>query len=135
MACIDINAESRPHASTPIYVPRDEDLEKSKRDALNLGKLKGILRNVIPSLTVTDSDNHLKGFSDLNSIYKGTKGRRSSQDGGGQKKPSFQKILSKLQDSVEEFFKFDPPHIISSKLNSFQLSMHNLFCHFNNVHI
>jgi lipoxygenase len=73
MACIDINAESRPHASTPIYVPRDEALEKSKRDAFNLGKLKGILRNIIPSLTVTDSDNHLKGFSDLNSIYKGTK--------------------------------------------------------------
>ncbi|XP_059438696.1 linoleate 13S-lipoxygenase 3-1, chloroplastic-like [Corylus avellana] len=104
---IDINAESRPHASTEIYVPRDEALEKSKRDAFNLGKLKGILRNIIPSLTVTDSD-HLKDFSDLNSIYKGR-----SQDGGDQKKRSFQNILSRLQDSVEEFFKFDPPHIIS----------------------
>lgn len=107
-AYIDINAESRPHASTPIYVPRDEDLEKSKRDAFNLGKLKGIVRNIIPSLTVTDSD-YLKGFLDLNSIYKGR-----TQD-GGQKKRSLRTILSKAHDSVEEFFKFDPPQIISSK--------------------
>jgi lipoxygenase len=108
-AWTDINAESRPHASTEIYVPRDEALEKRKRDAFNLGKLKGILRNIIPSLTVTDSD-YLKGFSDLNSIYKGR-----SQEGGDQKKRSFQNIVSRVQDSVEEFFKFDPPHIISSK--------------------
>ena len=108
-AWTDINAESRPHASTEIYVPRDEALEKRKRDAFNLGQLKGILRNIIPSLNVTDSD-YLKGFSDLNSIYK-----RRSQDGGDQKKRSFQNIISKVQDSVEEFFKFDPPHIISSK--------------------
>jgi hypothetical protein len=90
-------------------VPRDEALEKRKKDAFNLGKLKGILRNIIPSLTVTDSD-YLKGFSDLNSIYKGR-----SQEGGDQKKRSFQNIVSRAQDSVEEFFKFDPPHIISSK--------------------
>lgn len=109
MAWTDKNAESRPHVSTEIYVPRDEALEKSKRDAFNLGKLKGILRNIIPYLTVTDSD-YLKDFSYLNSIYKGR-----SQDGGDQKKRSFQNILSRVQDSVEGFFKFDPPHIISSK--------------------
>ena len=46
---IDINVESRLHSFKPIYVPRDEALEKGKRDAFNIGNLKGLLRNIIPS--------------------------------------------------------------------------------------
>ena len=49
-------------------MPRDEALEKGKRDAFNLGKLKGILRNIIPSLNITDTG-YVKRFSDLNSLY------------------------------------------------------------------
>ncbi|KAG2683763.1 hypothetical protein I3843_10G048700 [Carya illinoinensis] len=110
----DINAESRLNASQSIYVPRDEALEKGKRDAFNLGKLKGILRNIIPSLTVAESD-VFKGFSDLNGLYKErTLHEMKPRDGSHEKnKRSFPKILRKVQDSVEEFFKFDPPQIIS----------------------
>lgn len=86
-------------------MPRDEDLEKDKRDAFNLGKLKGIIRNIIPSLSITDRG----GFSDLNSLYSERTQDRS------QTKLSLPKMISKVQGSVEEFFKFDPPQIISSK--------------------
>lgn len=116
----DINQESRLNASQSIYVPSDEALEKGKRDAFNLGKLKGILRNIIPSLTVAESDDVFKGFSDLNGLYKErTLHEMKPRDGSHEKKikRSFPKILRKVQDSVEEFFKFDPPQIISSKHN------------------
>lgn len=113
----DINAESRlMNDSQSIYVPRDEALEKGKRDAFNLGKLKGILRNIIPSLTVPESD-VFKGFSDLNGLYKEKTLHEMKPRDGSEMKRSFPKILSKMKDSVEEFFKFDPPQIISSKHN------------------
>ncbi|GMY37371.1 linoleate 13S-lipoxygenase 3-1, chloroplastic-like [Fagus crenata] len=99
----NINAESRLPSSEPIYVPRDEDLEKDKRDAFNLGKLKGIIRNIIPSLSITDRGS----FSDLNSLYSERTQDRS------QTKLSLPKMISKVHGSVEEFFKFDPPQIIS----------------------
>lgn len=98
----------------PIYVPRDEALEKGKSDALNLGKLKGILRNIIPSLTVTDS-NVFKDFSDLDSLYNERTLPGMKSPDGIHMKYSLPKMIHKVQASVEEIFKFDPPMIISSK--------------------
>uniref|UniRef100_A0A7N2LN51 Lipoxygenase n=1 Tax=Quercus lobata TaxID=97700 RepID=A0A7N2LN51_QUELO len=111
---IDMDVESRSHSFMPIYVPRDEALEKGKSDAFNLGKLKGILRNIIPSLTVTDS-NVFKGFSDLDSLYNERTLLGMKSPDGIHMKYSLPKMIHKVQESVEEIFKFDPPKIISSK--------------------
>ncbi|KAM4100716.1 hypothetical protein ACB094_05G088400 [Castanea mollissima] len=108
----DMNMESRSPSFMPIYVPRDEALEKGKSDAFNLGKLKGILRNIIPSLTVTDS-NVFKGFSDLDSLYNERTLLGMKSPDGMHMKHSLPKMIHKLQESVEEIFKFDPPKIMS----------------------
>lgn len=111
---IDMDMESRSPSFMPIYVPRDEALEKGKSDAFNLGKLKGILRNIIPSLTVTDS-NVFKGFADLDSLYNERTLLGMKSPDGIHMKHSLPKMIHKVQESVEEIFKFDPPKIISSK--------------------
>ncbi|KAG6671246.1 hypothetical protein I3843_Q006300 [Carya illinoinensis] len=110
-----------PPIGTVYILPRDEALQKGKRDAFNQGKLKGILRNISPSLTVAESD-VFKGFSDLNGLHKErTLHEMKPRDRRQEKnKRSYPKILSKVQDSVEEFFKFDPPQIISTVLNAWK---------------
>ncbi|OWM77455.1 hypothetical protein CDL15_Pgr016852 [Punica granatum] len=114
----DERAESRveDHDKTPIYVPRDETLADSKREAVNRDKLKGILRNIVPSLVArlsTESD-VLKGFSDVNGLYR----ERSLVQPESQKNRIIEKlpiarVLCKIQGLAEEIVKFEPPKIIS----------------------
>ncbi|KAG6691102.1 hypothetical protein I3842_10G048400 [Carya illinoinensis] len=65
------------NAYQSIYVSRDEALEKGKIDALNLGKLKGILWNIIPSLTVAKSD-VFKDFPPKSKLYPSIYGEQES---------------------------------------------------------
>lgn len=82
-----------------IYVPRDEEFEEAKQGALDVGKLKGILRHIIPTLTIIASRdrNVFKGYADINFLY------------------STDMSLPKILNKVQEFLKFDPPKLISGK--------------------
>ncbi|CAL8146467.1 unnamed protein product [Prunus armeniaca] len=93
----DDNMESPENEYKRIYVPRDEEFEEAKQGALDVGKLKGILRHIIPTLTIIASrdSNVLKGYADINCLY------------------STDMSLPKILNKVQEFLKFDPPKLIS----------------------
>ncbi|GLT82869.1 hypothetical protein SLE2022_012020 [Rubroshorea leprosula] len=111
-ASSDKNAESPVSVSMPMYVPRDESLGELKRSAFSLGKLKGIARNVIPSLITTVSDYSVfEEFSDISDLYKEKSPEKMSRK--GTTKFPLTKVLNTFQEFVEEFFKFDPPKINS----------------------
>lgn len=113
MRWTDTKAESRPGESESIYVPRDEELEDIKREAIDQGKLMGLLRNVVPALM----DNIMGsggGVLDIDHFIKETGNSEppnKSQVGLGEP----WNVLLNLGGSIEEFFKFDPPKIFSSK--------------------
>lgn len=91
-----------------IYVPRDEEFEEAKQGALDVGKLKGILRHIIPTLTIIASrdSNVFKGYVDTNCLY------------------STDMSLPKILNKVQEFLKFDPPKLISGKWQASVIRSH-----------
>ncbi|KAJ9690476.1 hypothetical protein PVL29_012896 [Vitis rotundifolia] len=111
----DVEAESREHAVTPIYVPRDEVLGEFKQEAFDAGKLKGVFRNMIPFLTATIStkDDVIKGYSVINNLYKDRPLPKIKSQDEFLKKLSLQNILGKIREPIEEIFKFEPPKVIS----------------------
>lgn len=98
--------ESPVNESTTIYVPRDEEVEEAKQEALDVGKLKGILRHIIPTLTaIARYTNVLKGYSEINGLYSDTSSPET--------KTQMRKLpLPKVVNEVQENFKFDPPKLI-----------------------
>lgn len=121
----DKNAESPVSVSMPMYVPRDESLGELKRSTVNLGKMKGIVRNVIPSLITTVSDYSVfEQFSDIRDLYKERSPEKMSRK--GTTKFPLTNVLDTFQESVEEFLKFDPPKINSSKQQTFHVGCSNL---------
>lgn len=100
----------------PMYVPRDEALGESKRKAFNLGKLKGVLHNIIPSLVtnVIDKD-ALEGFSEIEDLYKERSLFQMKSRGGTSITFPLSRELGIVRDSIQSFLKFDPPKIISGK--------------------
>lgn len=93
----DEKIESSLNESTAFYVPRDEEFEESKTQALELGKLKGILRHIIPTLTTISGDNKVfKWSSDKIGLFKDT---------------SSPEPLNKVQ----EFLRFERPKLICRK--------------------
>lgn len=87
-----------------IYVPRDEEFEQAKQEALDIGKLKGTVRNIIHALSTITADRNVKGYSDINGLYTDSSSLQSKTQPGTQ-------ILNKVQ----EFLKFDPPKVNSSE--------------------
>lgn len=87
-----------------IYVPRDEEFEQPKQEALDIGKLKGTVRNIIHALSTITADRNVKGYSDINGLYTDSFSLQSKTQPGTQ-------ILNKVQ----EFLKFDPPKFNSSE--------------------
>ncbi|EPS74242.1 lipoxygenase, partial [Genlisea aurea] len=67
----DLNSESRVEKPAPMYVPRDEQFEESKRTAFTTGRLKAVLHNLIPTLiaSISTDGKDFKGFSDIESLY------------------------------------------------------------------
>ncbi|CAK9181814.1 unnamed protein product [Ilex paraguariensis] len=110
----NIYAESPVNKLIPMYVPRDEALEDTKREDFSVAKLKGLLRNVIPSLkaTLPMENDVFKGFSDVKNTYRNKPLEMKSQKQRLNNLP-FPKVFSKLQESMEELFKFDPPKNLS----------------------
>ncbi|XP_065880090.1 lipoxygenase 3, chloroplastic-like [Euphorbia lathyris] len=91
----------------PMYVPRDEAFQDSKREALEAGKLKSQLNNLVPYLTNIPfiSCDSIKRFSEINCLYK-TRDSTGSGSGFGAKSIQFP-FLS------PEILKFDLPEAIS----------------------
>ncbi|XP_027918536.1 linoleate 13S-lipoxygenase 3-1, chloroplastic-like [Vigna unguiculata] len=93
--------ESRPSESELIYVPRDEELNDIKREAIDQGKLMAMFRNIIPALT-----DKIMGNQALFNIDYFIK-------------ESGQSILFNLGGAAQDFFKFDPPKVFSRKRSHF----------------
>ncbi|KAJ7951499.1 Lipoxygenase [Quillaja saponaria] len=110
----DMHAESRVEKPLPIYVPRDEQFEESKRHAFLTGRLKAVLHNLLPSLKASLSANNqdFSGFSDIDSLYsQGIMIKLGLQDEVVKKLP-LPKVVSKLQES-QGLLKYDTPKILS----------------------
>lgn len=101
--------ESPANEFLTAYVPRDEEFGESKREALDLEKLKAILRHIIPTLTKVARDSDVfKGYSDIRGLYRDN---MSSTERKTMMDLPFSIILNK----VLEFLKFDPIKLDSSK--------------------
>ncbi|PNX90851.1 linoleate 13s-lipoxygenase 3-1 chloroplastic-like [Trifolium pratense] len=97
----DAKAESRPSESELIYVPRDEEYEDIKQQYINQGKLKAVLRNIVPGLRYK-----IMGSEVISNID------RFIQEPTEHSVP---KSLLNLGVAMGQFFKFDPPKLFSSK--------------------
>ncbi|KAK7369025.1 hypothetical protein VNO80_11059 [Phaseolus coccineus] len=97
----DVKVESRPSESELIYVPRDEELNDIKREAIDEGKFMAILQNIVPALT-----DKIMGSQALFNIDYFIK-------------ESGQSILFNLGGAAQNFFKFDPPKVFSRKRSQF----------------
>ncbi|GAU47436.1 hypothetical protein TSUD_86400 [Trifolium subterraneum] len=98
--CTDAKAESRPSESELIYVPRDEEFDDIKRQYINQGKLKAVLRNIVLALRYKIMGNEV--ISNIDRFIQ---------------KPTehyVPKSLLNLGVTIEQFFKFDPPKTFSS---------------------
>ncbi|PRQ28945.1 putative linoleate 13S-lipoxygenase [Rosa chinensis] len=97
----DENLEPPVNEFLMAYVPRDEEFEESKIEALDLGKLKAILRHIIPTLTtVARNTDVFEVYSDIRDLYRDM----SSVKMKTKMNPAWANILNKVQ----EFLKFDP---------------------------
>ncbi|KAL6198419.1 hypothetical protein ACLB2K_028208 [Fragaria x ananassa] len=97
----DENLESPVNEFLMAYVPRDEEFEESKIEGLDLGKLKAILRHIIPTLrTVAKNTDVFKDHSDITDLYRDI----SSVQMKTKKNLSWPYILN----NVYELLKFDP---------------------------
>ncbi|XP_058078910.1 linoleate 13S-lipoxygenase 3-1, chloroplastic-like [Magnolia sinica] len=108
----NIKVESRVEKPLPMYVPRDEAFEESKKHTFSTSRLKAVLHNLIPSLIASISvENHdFKGFSDIDRLYKeGLLLKLGLHDEIVKKLP----IVNKIQESSEGLLRYDTPSIIS----------------------
>lgn len=112
MGCTDIFAESPVQEPMQIYVPRDDAMERCKKEDFEVGRQKGMRRNFVPYLASIADRDAFERFSDINGLYK----KRPSLE----MKSPLAKIIETVQDYIEPY-KFDPPMTISSKhqFNSF----------------
>ncbi|KAK7319685.1 hypothetical protein RJT34_04409 [Clitoria ternatea] len=110
----DTNAESRPGILELIYVPRDEEMEDIKRETIDKGKFKALLRNIMPALMEKIMGN--EGVFNIHHFIKevGEVESKSELD-------QLSQILLNLGGPIEEFFKFDPPKIFSKEKSHFLL--------------
>ncbi|XP_050286998.1 linoleate 13S-lipoxygenase 3-1, chloroplastic-like [Quercus robur] len=100
----DILAESPVQEPMQIYVPRDDAMERCKKEDFEVGRQKGMRRNFVPYLASIADRDAFERFSDINGLYK----KRSSLE----MKSPLAKIVEKVQDYIEPY-KFDPPMTIS----------------------
>ncbi|CAH9122721.1 unnamed protein product [Cuscuta epithymum] len=109
----DIHAESRVEKPSPMYVPRDEQFEESKRDAFSTGRLKAVLHNLLPGLQAKISEKNvdLKGYQDLDKLYSEGLLLKLGIKDDVLNKLKLPKIVTKFKDG--DLLKFDIPKIIS----------------------
>ncbi|XP_054777140.1 lipoxygenase 3, chloroplastic-like isoform X2 [Prosopis cineraria] len=100
----DQKVESPVNAFNETYVPRDEVFDKIRIEALDVERTKGITRNLIPFFkTCVTKCGTFKQLSDVTSIYNG----------------KCEGASNKIQDSLNEYFKFSTPNIIRGNNSGF----------------
>ncbi|VFQ98599.1 unnamed protein product [Cuscuta campestris] len=109
----DINAESRLEKPSPMYVPRDEQFEESKRDAFSTGRLKAVLHNLLPGLQAKISEKNIdiKGYQDIDKLYSEGLLLKLGIKDDVFNKFKLPRIVTKFKDG--DLLKFDIPKIIS----------------------
>lgn len=111
----DEKYESPLNAFMETYVPRDEVFEGVRKEALDLEKSKGVTRNLIPFIqTCVTKSGDFKLLSDIKMIYKRKHVNGIKTEEGTTIKPSQpMDVIRKIHDDVDEYFKFNTPHIVS----------------------
>ncbi|XP_054777049.1 lipoxygenase 3, chloroplastic-like [Prosopis cineraria] len=104
----DQKVETPVNAFNETYVPRDEVFDEIRIQALDVERTKGITRNLIPffKTCVTKCGTFMQ-FSDVTNIYNG----KTAQEW------KCQDASNKIQDSLDEYFKFNTPNIIRGNNN------------------
>lgn len=111
----DLMAERRVEKPLPMYVPRDEQFEESKKDTFAACRLKAVLHNLVPSLKASILAEDFASFAEFDSLYKeGLLLKLGIQDDMFKKFP-LPKIVTTLQKSSEGLLRYDTPKIVSSK--------------------
>ncbi|MED6130653.1 hypothetical protein PIB30_002767 [Stylosanthes scabra] len=104
--------ESCVNAFMETYVPRDEVFEGVRKEALDVERVKGITRNLIPFIrTCITKCGVFKDLSEMKNIYK----RKDETKHDEENNPTLaiHHVNKLFQDSFEEYFKFSTPHIIT----------------------
>ncbi|CAJ1961682.1 unnamed protein product [Sphenostylis stenocarpa] len=113
-ATTDKKYESRANSSEETYVPRDEVFEGVRKEALDGEKLKGTTRNLIPLIkTCIAKCGDFKQLSDVQQIYKRKRVDKMKPEKETPTKWSLPMTMSKIQNDVEEYFKFNTPRIVN----------------------
>ncbi|XP_027353121.1 linoleate 13S-lipoxygenase 3-1, chloroplastic-like [Abrus precatorius] len=101
----DMHAESRVEMPLPMYVPRDEQFDESKRNTFVIKRLKAVLHNLIPGLkaTLSASNHDFNRFSDIDDLYSDLQDEIFS----------LPQVVTKMQECSRGLLKYDIPKIIS----------------------
>lgn len=111
----DLMSERRVEKPLPMYVPRDEQFEESKKNTFAACRLKAVLHNLVPSLKASILAEDFANFGEIDSLYKeGLLLKLGIQDDMFKKFP-LPKIVTTLQKSSEGLLRYDTPKIVSSK--------------------
>ncbi|XP_028799246.1 lipoxygenase 3, chloroplastic-like isoform X2 [Neltuma alba] len=106
----DQKAESPVNGFNETYVPRDEVFDQSRMEDLDEERTKGVTRNLLPFFkTCVTKNGDFKQLSDVTSIYNG-----KTLD-----ELKFEDISNKIQDCLNEYFKFNTPNIIRGNNSGF----------------
>ncbi|CAN1287463.1 Lipoxygenase 3, chloroplastic [Linum perenne] len=111
----DANAESRVEKPTPMYVPRDEQFEESKKKSFSYGRLKAVLHTLVPSLKarITAQNRDFSAFADIDILYKeGVLLKVGIQDEIWRKLP-LPKAVTNFTENSEGLLRYDTPKILS----------------------
>lgn len=112
----DLQAESRVEKPHPLYVPRDEQFEESKKNAFSFGRMKAVLHNLVPLLMANISANNrdFKCFSDIDSLYSEGLLLKLGLEDDLLKKLPLPGLVGKIQESSQgDLLKYDTPKILS----------------------
>lgn len=112
----DLHAESRVEKPNPLYVPRDEQFEESKKNTFSFGRMKAVLHNLVPSLMANLSANNrdFKCFSDIDSLYSEGLLLKLGLEDELLKKLPLPALVGKIQESSQgDLLKYDTPKILS----------------------
>ncbi|CAN1287466.1 Linoleate 13S-lipoxygenase 3-1, chloroplastic [Linum perenne] len=109
------DAESRVEKPTPMYVPRDEQFEESKKKSFSYGRLKAVLHTLVPSLKarITAQNRDFSAFADIDILYKeGVLLKVGIQDEIWRKLP-LPKAVTNFTENSEGLLRYDTPKILS----------------------
>ncbi|CAN1287467.1 Linoleate 13S-lipoxygenase 3-1, chloroplastic [Linum perenne] len=107
--------ESRVEKPTPMYVPRDEQFEESKKKSFSYGRLKAVLHTLVPSLKarITAQNRDFSAFADIDILYKeGVLLKVGIQDEIWRKLP-LPKAVTNFTENSEGLLRYDTPKILS----------------------